>query len=92
MLSDKNPQHLEQIRISQRPFQGFGIPDPLFEHLGRCFHKIELGGDPGEADPLPVARKEVVQQMAELMEEGFHLRVFHQGAFVVFAGKVADER
>src|SRR3546814_8805899 len=54
--------------------------DTLFPYttLFRSLDEVPLGGDPGEPDPLVPSRQHVVQQVAELVEQGDHLAVLHQ--------------
>src|SRR3546814_322826 len=53
------------------------VPGPLLEHLAGRLDEVPLGGDPGEPDPLVPSRQHVVQQVAELVEQGDHLAVLH---------------
>ena len=66
--------------------QHVGVPRPLLEHLARRLDEVPLGGDAGEAEPLALPAEDVVDEVAELVEQGDDLVVLHQAA-----GEVADQ-
>ena len=66
--------------------QHVGVPRPLLEHLARRLDEVPLGGDAGEPHPLLAAAEDVVDQVAELVEQGDDVVVLHQSA-----REVADE-
>ena len=68
------------------------IVDPVFEHLRGRLDEVPL--DVGARFALPVlgAAKHVVEQMAELVEEGLDVAVLHQPSGVIALGHVHHQR
>ena len=54
------------------------VPGPLLEHLGGGLDEVPLGRHPGEPHQVLVTAQHVVDQVAELVEQGHHLVVLHQ--------------
>jgi hypothetical protein len=63
-----------------------GVPGPLLEELGGRLDEVPLGGDAREPHPVVASGDDVVDQMAELVEQGDDVAMLHE-----LAGEVADE-
>ena len=63
-----------------------GVPRPLLQHLAGRLDEVPLGGHAGEPQPLPLPAEHVVDEVAELVEQGDDLVVLHQAA-----GEVAHQ-
>ena len=74
------------VVVAREGRQHVGVPGPLLQHLAGRLDEVPLGGDAGEAGPLALAGEDVVDEVAELVEEGHDLVVLHQAPV-----EVADE-
>jgi hypothetical protein len=55
-----------------------GVPGPLLEHLAGGLDEVPLGRDAAESDPLLLPGEDVVDEVAELVEERDDVVVLHQ--------------
>ena len=60
---------LAGLVVPREGVQRARVPRPLLQHLRRRLHEVPLGGDPADAGPALVAGEDVVDEVAELVEE-----------------------
>ena len=66
--------------------------NPFFEHLRGSFDEVGFHADAADAGPGLLAAENVMHEVAELVEESFHVAVVHQaGVGGSGHGKVADQ-
>src|SRR5207302_4856200 len=66
------------LRVPRERPQDRGVPAPFFQHLRGCLHEVPLGAHAGEASPARAPAEEVVEEVAELVEEGDYLAVLQE--------------
>ena len=64
--------------VAREGRQHVGVPGPLLQHLAGRLDEVPLGRDAGEAGPPALAGEDVVDEVAELVEERHDLVVLHQ--------------
>ena len=86
-------ERLAGLVVPGKGAQKVGIFEELFEHLRRHFDEISFSGDADLARPALAAAKDLVHQVAELVEVGDNVGVLHK-AGVVGGGlrEIADQR
>ena len=89
-LVDQRTRDGFAIRIHGEPGQRVIVPDPVFQHLRGGFDEVPFEVAHGQAGKVRLGGEHAVDEVAEFVEEGLDLLVFHQAGRVVARREIAQ--